>query len=342
MNGEYFEDRVYKRYYDEVGRHPIISSKEERKLLRRYHTCPHCKCQLPSKIQVNNCPSCGAVAPIVKKSKVSSRVNTCTSCMKKFDMFVPPAFCPRCGSDRDLEARELLIVSNLRFVVRRAKRFTTKLEHLRKLISAGNVGLMLAIDRFNVARNTRFLTYAEWWIRKEMLDEIHASSLIHVPTHRQKTLLKELQSGKYVCIHCGVRTTNKSDVENLPRCSEPEHEFYIPLNNEAAVLQGALSVDDLSLGTTDNVETTAIDDETELLLRNMLCTMGLGQRDLFIMMGYFNVPKADRKSEPKTLPQLSRLTGITPERVRQIKEDNLALLKKELKKGDITELSAIC
>lgn len=341
MLNEYFEDRIYTLYYNEVGQHDVVSPTVERELLVRYHTCPNCKQPLPNKAKTTNCPDCGAIAT---SPAVDGRLSSCTSCSSKFEIWQSITFCPYCGSARDLEARRALIVSNLRFVVRRAKKFTTNLDHLRRLISAGNVGLMLAIERFNISRSTRFLTYAEWWIRKEMLDEIHASRLIHIPTHRQKLLFKELNSGKYVCTRCGIRTTSPED-PNIPECVESEHDFFIPLNNDVAVLQETLSIDDLLLGTSadSSSEITAMDGETEQLLRDTLVSLGLGQRDLFILMGYFNVSKSDRQSESKTLPQLSRLTGITPERVRQIKANSLKLLRQKLKKNlAIMEIGEIC
>ena len=332
MLNEYFEDRTYKQYYHEVGQHDILSPELERELLIRYHTCPKCKQRFPNKVKTDNCPDCGAIS-LPSKVGNGDRLNICTSCLSKFEIWQPVSFCIQCGSPRDLEARQLLIVSNLRFVVRRAKRFTTNLDHLRKLISAGNVGLMLAIEHFNISRDTRFLTYAEWWIRKEMLDEIHASRLIHIPTHRQKSLIKEFNAGKYVCLNCGIRSVSPED-PNVPMCIEPEHDFFIPLNNDISILQEITSIDDIFLGTSGTSELTAIDGETEKLLRRTLLSLNLSQRDLFILTAYFNVPKSDRQpSESKTLPQLARLTGITTERVRQIKVRGLQVLKQKLKKN---------
>jgi len=338
MLSDFFTDKVYDLYYQEVGKHPILSPKEERELLTRYHTCPLCNLNLPSTIRATNCPHCGAIAP----DDTAKRVLSCTSCSRKFDTSIVPKRCPDCGSPRDMDARQRVVVANLRFVVRRAKSITTNPEHVKKLISAGNVGLMIAVDKFKLKQNTRFLTYAEWWIRKEMLDEIRASKLVHVPTHRQKSLRKNIKEGKYLCKHCGMRTDYPDEEESLPPCSESVHEFELPLNNYAAVMHDALPLDNLSIDSNQDVEEDVIELDTENLLRKTLRRMHLSERDLFIFMAYFGVPQNDRKTEPKSLHQLAALTGITPERVRQIKEMKLKSIRSELKKNNITELSEVC
>lgn len=338
MQQDYFNDKIYQLYYDEVGKHPILSPAEERKLLLRYHTCPGCDKRLPPRIEVKNCPSCGAIAPL----RPTGKVFVCMDCDTKFDTHMAPRMCPLCGTHRDFEARQRLVESNLRFVIRRAKSITTKPEHLRKLVSAGNVGLMLAIDKFSLDRETRFLTYAEWWIRKEMFDEIHSSSFIHVPTHRQKSLRKEQKEGKYVCQHCGLRTDDPESKEHWTGCTDIDHEFILPLNNDSAVLNDTVSLEDVTLASNMDVENMVIDSDVEEHLRAAIQQMELSERDRFIIMGYFNVPLPDRKSEPKSLHQLAALTGITPERVRQIKEETLKALKKELKRRSIGNASAVC
>lgn len=335
---DYFNDKIYQLYYDEVGRHPILSPSEERGLLLRYHTCSNCNKRIPAKIENKNCPSCGTIAP----TKPTGKVFICTQCERKFDMYQPPKMCPSCGTPRDMAARQKLIESNLRFVIRRAKSVTTNPEHIRKLVSAGNVGLMLAIDKFSLDRETRFLTYAEWWIRKEMFDEIHSSSFIHVPTHRQKSLRREHKEGKYICVHCGLRTDDPESKEHWTGCVEVDHEFILPLNNDAAVLNDTVSLDDVVLTSPSGVEDAAIDSDAQEHLREALHQMSLSERDRFIVMSYFNVPLPDRKSEPKSLHQISALTGITPERVRQIKEETLISLRKELKRRDIESTAAVC
>ena len=99
---------------------------------------------------------------------------------------------------RDVQARDTLISSHLRFVVTQARRRSRDPERLQDLIAAGNLGLLKAIDKYDLGRRppTRFLTYAQdGGSRKEIADEDYAtSSLVHVPTHRQKAQRKRAKA----------------------------------------------------------------------------------------------------------------------------------------------------
>jgi DNA-directed RNA polymerase sigma subunit (sigma70/sigma32) len=103
-----------------------------------------------------------------------------------------------------------------------------------------------------------------------------------------------------------------------------------------------MAIDDCSLCEPTQVDGITIDSNMEDLLREVLKNMTINERDRFILIGYFNVPGKDRQSDPKNLHQLAALTGITPERVRQIKENVLKQLKKDLKKCAIEGVDSIC
>ena len=331
-------DKVYDLYYEEVGRHALLTPREERALLMRYHSCPHCQQQIPPRAHATNCPDCGAVSP----PELAGRDYVCTECSCAYVPTVTSRICPHCGSGRDLQARQDLIQANLRFVIRRAKKFTQDADILRSLISAGNLGLTQAVDRFDINTSHRFLTYAEWWIRKEIMDELNNSNLIRVPTHKQKTLRRIIKEGMYVCIHCGVRTNSEHNVGHLPRCSAVEgHSVEIPLQCDSQVLRDTLCIDDTVCVSPENVEVHCRTVEMKNLLRTVVDRMHLDERDRFIVVGYFDAVAADRISDPKKLPQLAAITGITPERVRQIKERLLVQLKRELGKASVSTVTSL-
>jgi RNA polymerase sigma factor (sigma-70 family) len=333
---DFYTDRTYKDYYVEVGQHALLTPTEEKALLVRYKSCPQCHRRLPHLVKLQACPKCGEPTP----ARVTGRLCTCSACTSKFEVRVPPKVCPRCGSPRDLEARDRLVQANLRFVVRRARSFTNKPEYIHQLISAGNVGLMLAIDKYDLSRNTRFLTYAEWWIRKEMLDEIHNSRLIHIPTHKQKAILREKREGVFVCTHCGLRAEQSDNRYHIRRCLRgKEHDFVLPTKSEADLMSDTKTIDDVAvhLHVDVDIERETIDADMEETIRQVIRSLKLSERDRFILVGFFDVPQDDRKtSTPKSLHQLAALTGVTPERVRQIKEQALRQFKKELVRRSIS------
>jgi RNA polymerase primary sigma factor len=105
----------------------------------------------------------------------------------------------------DKAAIDKLVSSNLRFVVNVAKKYQNQGLPLSDLISEGNIGLMNAIERFDVDKGYHFISYAVWWIRQAILKAIcEKSRMIRLPLNRANELVqiekarKELQSGKGV------------------------------------------------------------------------------------------------------------------------------------------------
>lgn len=101
------------------------------------------------------------------------------------------------------ESKDALIQGNLRFVVNVAKKYQNQGLPLSDLISEGNIGLMNAIDRFDVDKGYHFISYAVWWIRQAILKAIcEKSRMIRLPLNRANELVqiekvrKEIQGSK--------------------------------------------------------------------------------------------------------------------------------------------------
>ena len=97
----------------------------------------------------------------------------------------------------DLEARNRLVVANLRFVMRVAKGYQNLGLPMSDLIGAGNLGLIKAAERFDEEKGFRFITYAVWWIRQSIQQAIaqHART-IRLPASRVELLRKIVQFSK--------------------------------------------------------------------------------------------------------------------------------------------------
>ena len=113
-------------------------------------------------------------------------------------------FARRAAKD-EKAAKDKLVSANLRFVVNVAKKYQNQGLPLSDLISEGNIGLMNAIERFDVDKGYHFISYAVWWIRQAILKAIcEKSRMIRLPLNRANELVqiekarKELQSGKGV------------------------------------------------------------------------------------------------------------------------------------------------
>jgi RNA polymerase primary sigma factor len=109
----------------------------------------------------------------------------------------------RMAAKGDRFAKEQLVRANLRFVVNVAKKYQNQGLPLPDLISEGNIGLMNAIEKFDVDRGYHFISYAVWWIKQAILKAIcEKSRMIRLPLNRANELVqiekarKELQNAR--------------------------------------------------------------------------------------------------------------------------------------------------
>ncbi len=109
----------------------------------------------------------------------------------------------RLAAKGDRFAKEQLVRANLRFVVNVAKKYQNQGLPLPDLISEGNIGLMNAIEKFDVERGYHFISYAVWWIKQAILKAIcEKSRMIRLPLNRANELVqiekarKELQNAR--------------------------------------------------------------------------------------------------------------------------------------------------
>lgn len=140
-------------YFAEVGKHPLPTKAEERRLFGEYATAK-------SKAESGRSPR------------------------------------ERAEGRRAREAiGQKLACGYLRFVIQQAGRKTSDPVLMKDLIGQGNIGLMVGIDKFDLAFGTRFLTYAASWIRVYMQDYLHKLNVVHLPSHTRKERKKREQTG---------------------------------------------------------------------------------------------------------------------------------------------------
>jgi RNA polymerase primary sigma factor len=213
----------------------------------------------------------------------------------------------------DARARDLVVQSHLRFVVRQAHRKTKDRAALQDYIAAGNLGLLRAIEpgHFNPDRQpyVRFLTYAGAWVYKEMMDQDYASSsIIHVTTHVQKEQRRRARAHRVAETTFGPESQEAKDTE------------YVCYTDRVLSLD---EIHDDQLSTDVGVADDYHAKQRTSLLEGALSR--LPQREAMILRLHFGV-----KDEARSLEQIGKIMSMTPERVRQIKVVALRLARRYL------------
>jgi len=128
----------------------------------------------------------------------------------------------RAAATGDTSARDMLVKGNLRFVVNVAKKYQNQGMPLADLISEGNIGLINAIERYDVDKGYHFISYAVWWIRQAILKAIcEKSRMIRLPLNRANELVQIEKARKMIE---GVMTEDE-EIREIARLleMEPEH-----------------------------------------------------------------------------------------------------------------------
>jgi len=226
----------------------------------------------------------------------------------------------------DTEAREKLIVSNLRFVVSVANQYTNfPGTRLSDLIEDGNVGLIKATQRFDPTRGFKFISYAVWWIRQAIEEGMNDSmrvvklplNVIGLQNKIRKAISKFQQYEEYEPTPedlAAILDESRHRILNAQEHSIKATSLDAPVAEEANLVYGDLLKSDY--GTEEFKE-----DMTERLLEVLKATFP--ERDVRVMVKFFGIG-----TTPETLEEIGEEMNLTRERVRQIKEKCIKRIKR--------------
>ena len=232
----------------------------------------------------------------------------------------------RWQDDEDVDAAQQMVTSHLRLVAKIAMGYRGYGLPLADLIAEGNVGMMQAVKRFDPGRGFRLSTYAMWWIRAAIQEYIlHSWSLVKIGTtaaqkklffnlRKIKSQLKAIDDGDLkdstVKTIAGKLNVSETEVVNMNRrMAGPDHSLNAPVRDDADGEWQDWLVDE-----TPDQEITVGNAEELSLRRGMLedAMDGLNEREQHILR------ERRLQDEPTTLEDLSKVYGISRERVRQI------------------------
>jgi len=241
----------------------------------------------------------------------------------------------RYRKDNDIEAAQKLITSNLRFVVKVAFEYKSYEVKLLDLIQEGNIGLMMAVKKFDPYKGYRFISYAIWWIRAYIQNFIIKTwSLVKIgTTQAQKKLFYKI--GK-------VRKALELDPDNEKRYDVLADDLDVA-KEEIMEMEQRMSARDLSLdapfdedheltpldllqdGTVNQEEALIVEQEKKILETEVLDAMRrLNEKEAFIIKNRIMA------ESPLTLQEIGDHLRLSRERVRQIESEALKKLKREM------------
>lgn len=230
----------------------------------------------------------------------------------------------------DKAARDKLVNSNLRFVVKIAKGYKNNNLDLIDLISEGNIGLLSAIDKFDVSKGYHFISYAVWWINQSILKAISEKSrAIRLPLNRANELVRIEHAKKAIPV-CKSESEEYEKIGQLLHMDSSHVREMINISREMVSLDADfVNADNSHASVADFQEDTLYSRPEDLVIEkamseeinNVLETLRPNEANVIRMRFGLN------GSKPMSLKEVGDKCNLTKERIRQIEKHAISRLQ---------------
>jgi len=228
----------------------------------------------------------------------------------------------------DEEAKQKLVEANLRFVVSIAKKYQVSGISLIDLINEGNLGLIIAADKFDYRKGYHFISYAVWWIRQSILKAIaEKSRLIRLPLNRTTDIrkieesinkltakLKRTPSAAEIADHLDMEN---EEVSTLLNAAQGYISLENPIGNDDSSVLSDIISDKSAPKPDDNVMTSSLVESLNEALNS------LTETERIIVNLRYGINNHKRMS----LEKIGKKFGLSKERIRQIEKKAIKKLK---------------
>jgi RNA polymerase primary sigma factor len=223
-------------------------------------------------------------------------------------------------------AREHLSRANTRLVVSIAKRYRNQGLPMSDLIQEGNVGLMIAVDKFDYTLGNRFSTYASWWIRQTITRALSQKSrTIRLPLHLSDQLRRINAANEALGQQLGREPTPEELGDRLGMAPDEVRET-MEANPQTIALETPVG-DDSEFGDfIEDEDSPSVDEAMHGIMLGEMIERVLGEmmpREAQILRLRFGLDNG----VPQTLEQVGEAMGLSRERIRQIERQALRQLR---------------